>query len=462
MNPNATPGTALDIATYARESAALVVAYVTGALGPLIPRGPVSARTRSAWLQTFTVEVARSCEVRWSWQTVPGSAGGADDVHVDSLESWERAAMRIGQQLQTGHVATHALHQRASGSLFGHSLENTRLYEPLQLLVGHLTCDHCLGLKRVRCAGCRGTGGVECKTCRGRASPLRLDSTHLHAACDKCAASGMVRCPECRGEATVACEACDGAGETSRITRFYVSAKEEHVLHDVSITDTRVRVLVRDVFNSERTDVCRQEMCSLDAGDRGMHTQRFIFSVPVSEVEVVINGRAASLLVAGYEPRVWFANTVFDPIVQAGLGRLQDAETAAQWLRPLRIARARRWLSRAMSPPLVAKLQELSTGPASVGLGVSVDVSASKMEGLGSVLRRLDFALSPDVAQAATLLIHQRAQVARTGTRVKALGLGVLSAACAAITHRLHIGALPATAGPAIVSVLAFCYAALV
>jgi len=248
----------------------------------------------------------------------------------------------------------------------------------------------------------------------------------------------------------------------SRITRFYVSAKEEHVLHDASITDTRVRVLVRDVFNSGRDDVCRLEMCSLDAGERGTHTQRFVFSVPVSEVEVVIDGRAASLLVAGYQPRVWFANSVFDPLVQEGLGRLQDAETAALWVRPLRAGRARRWLARATDAPLVAQLLELSTGPASVGLGVSVDASVSKVEGLGAVIRRLNFALSPDVAQAATLLLHRHAQVARTGARVKALGLGVLSAACAAIAHRLHIGALPAAVAPSLVSVLACCYAALV
>lgn len=462
MSLDAPPSSRLDIAAYARDSAALAVDYVAQALGPLAPRGPVSARTRAAWVETFTVEVARACEVRWAWQTVPGSAGGADDVHVDSLVSWERAATRVGQQLRTGHVATHALHQRASGSLFGHSLADARLYEPAQKVVGHFACADCLGQGRMRCAGCRGTGSIGCSSCHGRASPVRLDSRRLQATCGACAASGRVPCPECCGEGTVACQPCDGTGQMSRITRFFVSAKEEHVLHDTSVEDTRVRVLVRDVFNSERGDVCRQELCSFDAGDRGTHTQRFVFSVPVSEVEVVIDGRSSSLLVAGYQPHAWFANTVFDPIVQEGLGRLQAVETTGQWLRPLQAGRARRWLARATASPLVAELLELSTGPASVGLGVSVDATTASMEGLGAVIRRLKFALSPEVARAATLLLHQHEHIARTGTRAKALGLGALSAACAAMAHRFHIGVLPAEAGPSLVAVLAFCYAALV
>lgn len=462
MNLGVPPSSQLDIAAYARDSAALAVDYVARALGPLASRGPVSARTRAAWIETFTVEVARSCDVRWSWQTVPGAGVGADDVHVDSLESWERAAAHIGQQLRTGPVATHALHTHVSGSKFGRSLANARLYEPPQRLVCHLACTNCHGQSRMRCAGCRGTGSIECGSCRGRADPVRLDSGQLQATCGACAASGRVSCPECFGVGAAACRPCNGTGRMSRVTRFFVSATEEHVLHDTSITDPRVRVLVRDVFNSERDDVCRQEMCSFDAGACGTHTQRFVFSVPVSEVDVAINGRAASLLVAGYRPGAWFANTVFDPIVQEGLGRFQVAETARPWLRPLQAGRAGRWLARATAAPLVAQLLELSTGPASVGLGVRVDASASKIEGLGVIIRRLNFALSPGVAQAATLLLHQHAHIARTGTRAKAFGLGVLSAACAAMAHRFHIGLLPAAAGPSVVAVLAFCYAALV
>ncbi|KWU19089.1 hypothetical protein AS149_12645 [Burkholderia cenocepacia] len=437
----------------------MTVDFLVQKLGEVGRGREISAVAQGSWMESMVLEVERSLEVRWEWATEPGRLRSeGDDLHIDGSAEWDAEVHRVVRRLKEGVIASSALHAKAQDAPFGLNLDGARLYEPLWRLIQHTACSSCEGSgSGAACASCEGRSEVQCPYCRGRRpeeSVACLDAASTKAACRLCNGGGKIACAGCDRTGSTPCSACSGTGEQSRVTRFFVSARESRSIKG----ETAPNPLLREIIQQALSDETLSGAVSMgepfeQVAAKGNHLQRYALSLPVCRVRACVHPHVGTVFVAGHKPEVFFGRTVLDELVPA----LLKSVFARGGLRTFGKASMR-----GASPgSLLAQLSELISGPRAVKLGIRVDATTATVEGLHAILREHRHALSPEQTKACVLALHEGMSRAREAARGLAVGLGALASLCAAFVAHRHIGPLPAVVPPSLAAVGAFLYATL-
>lgn len=250
---------------------------------------------RNEVFKTFTLDVELSILSDSSTEMVHGAPSCAGEL-VDSMDSLDSRSRR--------YVETNK--RRVLQQEFDkYQVNKTSVFiDPSKIVDEHnfyckCKCEACGSTGHIKCAPCAGTGYVSCSRCHGSGKIYLNDSKTKQPKmqmCNYCNA-GRAQCSNCLSACFITCEGCNGETFNSFVEKVYFNTNVVYNKQFDISSNNIFATAIRNMPINKLLTVCKFEQISSSSMSESKFSVSYKASLPVIELELLINNKAQLLTV---------------------------------------------------------------------------------------------------------------------------------------------------------------------